>query len=477
MADDAFVAPAKPQRMRLSSLVSRLWSSTVMWSWGFNGLRLASGLLLLPLLVRLLSTADFGFYYVLLSLTSFAGVLDSVLSIAIGRSVSYAMGGAKELLPFGLQSGDTGDGQPNYKMLWLLLSTTRSLYRFLSLLYFVILGAAGTYIVSLQVHETSQPLITWLSWTFALASAVFDLYFSWWNSFLRNMNQVLISGRIDFLGYTIRLVLACGFLLAGYGLLSLPVAGLIASTITRQMSRRRCLNLLAPFPCSPPSRAEVLGLLRTLWPNSWRASLQIGSSYLRTSVSVIICSLVFGLAANAEYGLSFQIATLIQGMALVWTGVKWPLVGQYRARQDYAALRRLLWPRVWLQSATFIVLAVLAYAFGPLLIEFIGSEKKILPDGWFLLLLFNAFLETQIVFWTTLLSMENRIPSLWPMVLTNAATLLLLLALVNFTPLGLGAFVIAPFLTGSLFNYWFWLKAGAKSLQTTWFRFTFSLPE
>ena len=99
-----------------------------------------------------------------------------------------------------------------------------------------------------------------------------------------------------------------------------------------------------------------------------------------------------------------------------------------------------------------------------------------LPGGLFLLLLLTGFLETQLVFWTTLLSMENRIPSLWPMVATNLATLLLMLVLSKATPFGLGALVLAPLLTGSLFNYWFWAKAGAKSLQTSWWRFTFSKP-
>ena len=161
---------------------------------------------------------------------------------------------------------------------------------------------------------------------------------------------------------------------------------------------------------------------------------------------------------------------------MVWTGVKWPLVGQLRARHDHFALRRLLWPRVWLQSVTFIVLAVLAFQLGPYLLQWLGSGKQMLPGGWFLLLLLTGFLETQFAFWTTLLAMENRIPSLWPVVTTNFVTLILMFVLVKATYLDLGALMLAPLLTGSLFNYWYWAIAGAKSLQTSWWRFTFSKP-
>lgn len=476
MVDPRTVESSEPPARSFRSFVRRLWNSTVIWSWAFNGLRLGSGLLLLPLLLLLLPTKDLGFYWVLLSLTAISPLLDLGLSISIGRSVNYAMGGAKELRAFGLHVEDLGDGKPNFPLIWKLLHTTRALYRVLALLLLVVMGAIGTYVVGLQVQETSHPWLTWLSWGLALCSAVFDLYFGWWGTLLGNMNQVLTCARILFLSHLIKIILACSFLLLGWGLVSVPAAGFLTSFINRQLSRRAAMKLLPSHDYPAPSRAEIISLLRILWPNSWRAGLQISSGYVRNLVTINICALAFGLGASAEYGLSFQIVGIIQGMALVWTSVKWPLVGQYRARHDHVALHRLLWPRIWLQSGTFIVLAALAYELGPHLLHWLGSGKRMLPGGLFLLLLLTGFLETQLVFWTTLLSMENRIPSLWPMVATNLATLLLMLVLSKATPFGLGALVLAPLLTGSLFNYWFWAKAGAKSLQTSWWRFTFSKP-
>ena len=45
--------------MTVHSLARRVSNSTVIWSWGFNFLRLASGVLLLPLLLRLLSAPGY----------------------------------------------------------------------------------------------------------------------------------------------------------------------------------------------------------------------------------------------------------------------------------------------------------------------------------------------------------------------------------------------------------------------------------
>jgi hypothetical protein len=292
--------------------------------------------------------------------------------------------------------------------------------------------------------------------------------------FLRGTNQVLQSARIMVLAYGLRLLLACLLLIMGTGLLAVPLAGLVGSFLQRQMARRGCLGLLG---LRPPAASETGGsLLPILWPNSWRVGLQLFSSWLASYANVMICSKVFGLGVNAQYGLSVQVAQILASMSSVWLTVKWPLVGQYRACQNHAALRRLLWPRLWLQSLTYLMLTLPAFWAGPTLLRWLGSNKELLPEGWFGLLLLGAFLDLQFSFWTTLLSTENRIPSLWPTVATNVLSLGLVLALVGFGSFGPGAFVLAPFISYSLFSYWYWPMAGAKSLQTSWLRFTFLRP-
>lgn len=51
---------------------------------------------------------------------------------------------------------------------------------------------------------------------------------------------------------------------------------------------------------------------------------------------------------------------------------------------------------------------------------------------------FNSLFDLQFTFWTTLISIENRLPFSWPTVATNVLNLLLSLGFVNFTTVGLG---------------------------------------
>ena len=60
----------------IQGIFTRLNNSAVVWSWAFNGFRLASGLFLLPLLLRKLPTEDLGMYYVFLRLIALTMIID-----------------------------------------------------------------------------------------------------------------------------------------------------------------------------------------------------------------------------------------------------------------------------------------------------------------------------------------------------------------------------------------------------------------
>ncbi|MCX6922735.1 MAG: hypothetical protein NT154_05905, partial [Verrucomicrobia bacterium] len=346
-------------------LFDRLRYSTVMWSWVFNGLRLATGLLLLPLVCAKLSKEELGMYYILYSQVALATVIDFGFSPTILRFVSYAMGGAETIQAHGVSKG-TGSG-PNFGLLWQLFFTTRALYRVMALIVLVILGAWGTYLVELRIHETPSPNVTRVAWVITLLATVLNVYSSWAPVFLRGMDEVLVSVRITVLASAVRFLVAVGLLLAGAGLMSLPLGDLVGSLLQQVIARLACLRRLRRQP--PPNKVAVWQNLRTLWPNSWRLGLLSVAGYLTVNGNMAICLSVLGLAANARYGLSVQLLGVISGMAGVWTQVKWQVIGQQRARHDHAAIQQTLWPRLWRQYLTFLVMTAGLLLCGPYLLR------------------------------------------------------------------------------------------------------------
>ncbi len=446
----------------------------MVWSWLFNCLRLASGLMLLPLLLHSLSDADLGMYYVFLNLVALLPVVDASLSLTVSRCVSYAMAGATTLRPQGIDLSTQGDA-PNRELLWRLLSGTRAFYRLLALAVLCVLGIVGTGVVAVRIQETSMPGLSWLAWGITLLAATWEIYSSWANVFLQGMNEVVLGSRLSALAYSVRLLAACGFLLSGGGLLSVPLASLISSALQRFLARRAVLRLMGNRAPSDSSRRDE-SLLSVIWPNSWRVGLKLLAMYISANAVSFLCLKTLGLAVFGQFGLSLQVLTIIQGISAVWTLVKWPIVGQLRARQQMDRIRDLLWPRVWLQSLTFFLLAAIALGAGPRLLSIWGGGKSMLPFGWLSLLTLYLFLEMQFAFWTHLLTTENRVPSLWGTLVTYPLGVGLVWLLYEATHLGIGAFVLGPLLAGSFFNYWYWPIAGAKSLQTNWVKFVFMRP-
>lgn len=451
-----------------ATIARRLNQSTVAWSWGFNFLRLASGLLLLPLLLRLLSDEELGMYYLFLSLNAIVVVLDLGFSPTIGRFITYAMGGARKLTAHGLDE-EPPHGEPNYPLLWELLQTARVFYGLVVLATVSFLGTFGTFMVWRHAAETPQPGITWEAWVISILAVAAETYFNVWNVFLRNMNQVLAATRIYFVAYAIRLILACVFLIIGDGLLSLPAASLITSFLVRNYSRRACLTALAAVPA--PAHVDWRAHFRTIWPNSWRLGLFFGGSYLSTNANVLLCTSIFGLKLSGHYGVALQVIGIVNGMAAVWTAVKWPLIGQMVTRRNTEGLRQLLWPRLWLQLLTYTALAAFAITCGPPLIRFIGSSKQMLPAIWMTLLAVNGLLEAHCSVWNTLISMWNRLPMLWASLATNVVALGLNVALVHLHGAEPGWLVLGPLIANVALNYWYWPGYGARMLDLSWLRF------
>lgn len=455
----------------LTQICLRLSQSAVVWSWVMNGLRLTAGIVVLPLLAIKLAKPDFDIYFVFLSLAALAPILDLGFGASVGRAVSYAMGGAKDLKAQGFAPEQDASG-PNHDLLQRLLQTTRQLYRLLSLGALLLLGSFGTMMIVEAVAKTTTPALTWAAWGLTLASVFWELYAGWWNVFLRSMNQVLASTQQSVLAQAVRIALCCALLLVGAGLLSMPIATLVSSLLQRHLARRRVRRLLGGVETAVAG-AEVRSMVATLWPNTWRVGLLLFSGYLAGQAATLICLQFLGLAAAGAYGLSLQLILICSSMAQVWTMVKWPLIGQLRIKQDNESLRRLIRPLVRLQYLTYAALAAAVFFLAPALIEWTGSDKTLLPLLWLGLLAARGILDLDYTFWTTLITTENRMPFFWPIIISNLAIFLLTLALLHTTSLGFGAMVLSPLAVNALCNYWKWPREGARGMGTTWIGFMF----
>lgn len=451
----------------------RLMNSGVAWTTAFHAVRLLLGLALLPMLLRYLPRPeDLGMFYLFMSLVQMLPRVEAAFSFNVGRQVTFAMGGAVRLLPQGTAPAATA-GSPNLALVRQLVDATGVIYAVLSVGVLVVLAIFGTAVVAGKIPNTSNPTLSWSGWILTLAGTVIEIQSLRWVGFLRNMNRVTHAARLGTFAYSGKAILACVCLGMGGGLISVPLAGIFSGLVLWQLARRRCLEHL-PLEHGKTSWKQIRELIGVIWPNTWRAGIQIASEYLANVGLMALCSsnrYGLGLAVSAQYGLSLQLLAVVQQVSMVWTEVKWPLAGQLRAQNRLADMRRLLWERGLLQNLTYMLGALVLVATAEPLLRWVGLNKEPLSTGLFALLALNHFLYLRFAFWVYLIATDNRLPFLWPIVLTNIATIGLAFVLVEFLGLGLPAIVTAPLITGALFNYWYWMFPGARELGTTWWQF------
>ena len=440
------------------------------WTWIFNALRIASGVLLIPLLYGVLSEPDLDMYSLFFVLTGFLLSFDQMFAVTIVRNIGYAMRGISEIQAQGIAPVEEKDSGPNVILLGQLLSTTKRIYRYLSAGILVLLGVLGTLVVVPHFPETSSPQVTQIAWLITIVSACLELYTGYWLVFLRGLNQMVLSARLSTFIYGIKLVLCVALLLIGAGLLAVPIATLITGVLQRMVARSYTLRMLPPEVRIDSSRDSEL--IRAIWSTTWRIGLILLSVNVMLTAFGKLIKWKWGPGAFYPYHFSYQILFWVcVNMASVWTYVKWPMICQLRAINDHRGMQNILWSRLWLQLLTYLALSIGFIAFGPPLLKWISPEKDILPRFWLVLFAVFALLEMHYSFWTTLLGTENRIPSLWAQVITNLVSVGVAALLMQFTDLGIGSFIVGPLLCGLLVNFWFWPGVGARSLQTRWFPF------
>jgi len=96
----------------LPPFILRIWNTAVFWTWMFNGLRFAAGLLLIPLLWRMLSKPDLGLYSLFFQFTGFLLTFDLMFAITISRFVGRSRCYLGDRAPFLQYLRGFGDAPP-----------------------------------------------------------------------------------------------------------------------------------------------------------------------------------------------------------------------------------------------------------------------------------------------------------------------------------------------------------------------------
>ncbi|MDO4291396.1 MAG: O-unit flippase-like protein [Eggerthellaceae bacterium] len=448
----------------------RTTRSDVIWNYVGTTVSMASGFVLLPLLIYFLSGEELGLWYVYVAVANLAALFEFGFNPTFARNIVYVVSGARRLLGEGRDGASLGEGV-DWHLLNTLIRASKAVYAAIALLVLLLLATAGSAYVA-YVSAGLDGFGVWASWGVFCASVFLNLYFLWSTTVLRGYGDVAGEKKATTLGKLAQLAVSAALLLAGAGLVGAAVGYLANAAVMRvaavaMLRRHRGVEEGRRGDPNAVSVADVRAALPKVAHLAWRDGVVQIALYTSTQATSITCSLFLGLAETGTYSVLLQLATAVYNLAVAYPKTFFPAMQSAFAEGDVDRQRR------------YVSEGVVAY-WVLLLFGIVGVCVAVLPllplikpgvtadYGLFLgLCVYLGLLQQHSVCCNYIISM-NEIPYMRGYLLAAALGAALVWLLCG--PLGWGAWGIVAGQAASqaVYNNWRWPQYLCRRLGTTY---------
>src|SRR5512133_2685353 len=142
----------------------KIGRTDLLWNYGASFMRVASALVVLPLILKMLPSEEMGLWSVMISVNSMIYLLDFGFFPTFSRSVTYVYSGAKTLQSEGFQPLEK-DLPVHFPLLKGLIKSMRNFYAGVAIALIILLFTGGVwYIESILRDFTGDPFKARLAW-------------------------------------------------------------------------------------------------------------------------------------------------------------------------------------------------------------------------------------------------------------------------------------------------------------------------
>ncbi|SCX76968.1 O-unit flippase-like protein [Alkaliphilus peptidifermentans] len=441
----------------------KITKKDIMWSYASYILQTSAGILLLPLILRLLPSEELAIWYVFLSITALVNLLDFGLQPTIMRNVSYVYSGARNLCKEGIvEQKESLD--IDYSLLKTLISSVKKIYFAIATIIALVLFTVGTrYLEGITIDLVNQADIL-NAWNIYILSVVFNFYFYYYTPLLTGQgriaqsNQTIVLSKISFLLFSV-----IG-LSSGYGLAGVAFGNLVGSIVNRVSSYYFFYDKETKMALKTVKKKDY-DIFSILWTNAYKLGLVSLGSFLITKGNTLVAARYLTLETVANYGLTLQIANLLVVFSSILFRTYMPLFNQNRMIGNSNEITNQFSKSITIMTYTYLAGAIGVLLFGNRFLIILGSNILLLPTNQTSFLLIILFLEMNHTNFATLITTKNIVPFVKPAIFSGFLILGLSLISVVFLNLGLWGLLIAQGLVQGSYNNWKWPKEVLKDLD------------
>lgn len=428
-----------------------------MWGYLSQFLQYGAALLILPLLLRKLTSAELGVWYVFMTIAALVSMLDMGFTPTVARNVSYVFGGAKCLRKDGYEV--VGQlAEVDFGLLRVMTAASRRIFFMIAALAFVLLSIPGTaYILHVAKGAVAQQNLLW-AWGIFVSATVLNLYFKYYTPLLQGRGLFSAFYKSSALA-NLAFVAVTGVLLqAGLGLPAVALGYLVAALIGRWLSWKYYYDgaFRAQLASAPPADTTVKEISNVMWHNSWRLGLGVIGAFMILRANILISSAYLGLPTTAAYALSLQVFSMLQSMSTVVFNVQLPKIAQYRVSNQREALIRTMEMGFGSSLGLFAIGTVTLLLIGGSMIHWIGGRTELLSSALLAWIGLMMLLELNHSLAAGVIVTGNEVPFVIPALLSGAAIVIASWIGLKYGSFGIAWLIGCQFTVQLAYNNWKW---------------------
>lgn len=449
----------------MSKLI-KVTNKDVIWNYLGYGITFGINVVLLPLVLRYLTSSELGLWYVFSSIGVLITLFDFGFAPQVARTITYVFTGAKEITKTGINQ-NIDKQEPNYELLRNLISSSKLLYFIIAITSLILLLTIGTvYINYINKNGFNSNIL--LAWVIYCIGCFINLSYSYYNSIFRGIGLFISLNKAIVFSRGTQFIFSFVLLLLDFGILAVTI-GYTINTIVFRLYLAYIYKKQNIFDATIDSItikfSERIELLKIIWHNASRDGLVTISSYLVLQSNTILCSLYFGLEKTASYALTVQIITFIASFSTIVYGSIQPVLVEASIMNNIS-VKKQYYSMAWIMFIFSYFISIFFFIIlGLPLLSLIKSNTKI-ELGIFLLYSFYVFLQTNSTLSASYISTSNKLPYAFPFIISAVIAVILAIILAEFTNMNVEGLILAHLFVQLLYNMWKWPMFVFKELKT-----------
>lgn len=440
----------------------------VLWNYAATFLKIASSILLLPIILRTMPTEMVAIWSVFMTITAFSTLLDFGFSPSFTRNVTYIFSGVKSLQKNGFEVVDEQYATIDYGLLKGIISAMRWIYLRMAFFLFIILSSVGTYYIYVLLENyTGSHQEVYLAWGILCLINTYNLYTLYYDSLLQGKGLIKRSKQIIIVGQMAYLLIATILIYCGKGLIAVISAQAVSVLLIRGLSHRVFFNKEMKSILKTAGEKMSKEIIKVVLPNSLKIGITSLGGFIVQRSSMIIGPLYLSLNEVASYGITLQIIAVITSLSGIYTTTYLPKIVQLRVLQNTNAIKDVYLKGEIFLVAIYVVGGATLLFLGQWALTLIGSHTPLIPFLMLVFALIISFLESNHSLAGTILVTKNEVPFFKASMFSAGFTILLLILFLRYTEMGIWAMILAPGIVQGVYQNWKWPLVVSKELAIT----------